>query len=214
MTKLIIRDQIIKLLPERGVLWEEEKTLIIADIHLGKVALFQKEGIAIPEGSMEEDLLAIGSMIKQTQAKKCIIVGDLIHAKKGLSSEVVRQFSEWQKKTDCEIHLVVGNHDYSLLKKIPEEWSLHLHKESWAWGPFLFSHFPLQHPELFVWAGHIHPKVEIKSRGDRLILRCFQIYKNLGVLPALGSFVGGAFVKKSDDCEIYVIADDEVLRLG
>ncbi|MHB1176840.1 MAG: hypothetical protein ACYCZO_00750 [Daejeonella sp.] len=42
-------DQTLLLLPEKAILGQEEKTLIIADIHLGKVGHFRKAGIGIPK---------------------------------------------------------------------------------------------------------------------------------------------------------------------
>ena len=34
--------------PTGAIFWEEKKTLFLADIHLGKVAHFRKNGIAVP----------------------------------------------------------------------------------------------------------------------------------------------------------------------
>ncbi len=211
--KLKIRNQTFYLLAENAIFWEEKKMLILADIHIGKATVFRKAGIAIPEGSMQEDLLKISHLLDKYQAEKCMIVGDLIHAKNGLSLEVRKLFSDWLKAANCEIHLVMGNHDYSLAKELPADWPLHFHKEYLLIEQFYFSHFPLQHPEWFVWAGHIHPKVLIKNRHDQVTLRCFQIFPNLGILPAFGSFVGGAYVKKSSECKIYGIADDTVIKV-
>jgi DNA ligase-associated metallophosphoesterase len=193
--------------------WEEERTLILADIHIGKAAMFRKAGVAVPEGSMQEDLLKISALIEQMQAKKCIIVGDLIHAPSGLSAEVKAYFSQWLKQTSCEIHLILGNHDRILAKSLPEEWSLYLHKEPIIINPFYFSHYPMKHEEYFVWSGHLHPKITIKNQHDSITLRCFQIFPELGILPAFGSFVGGTAVKKEKNCSIYAITDQSVIEI-
>jgi metallophosphoesterase superfamily enzyme len=117
------------------------------------------------------------------------------------------------QNTECEIHLVLGNHDYSLIKSLPPEWSLHTHRNGLLIEPFYFSHFPIHHEQYFVWSGHLHPKFEISNSYDRLVLRCFQIFKDLAIIPAFGFFVGGAFVRKSKDCKIYVIANDSVIEI-
>lgn len=211
--KLKIRNQTCHLLAEKAVFWEENKTLIIADIHIGKGTVFRKSGIPIPQGIMEEDLLNITNLINKLNTEKCIIVGDLIHAESGISSDVKRKFSQWLETTHCEIHLVLGNHDRALIKNLPPEWDLHTHQEGLLVEPFYFSHFPMHHEQWFVWSGHLHPKVEIKNTYDRVVLRCFQVFNHLAILPAFGFFVGGSMVKKSEDCKIYAIADHTVIEI-
>ncbi len=61
----------------RTVFWEEEKTLILSDLHLGKSGHFRKSGIAIPQNIMKEDLQRLLSEVQFYQPKKIIIVGDL-----------------------------------------------------------------------------------------------------------------------------------------
>ena len=211
--KLTIRDQTCHLLPEKVVFWEEKKTVILADIHIGKGTVFRKAGIPIPEGIMEDDLKSIAKVIHELRAEKCIIVGDLIHALSGISENIKKNFGEWLVNIPCEVHLVLGNHDYKLLKHLPPEWPLQLHKKGLLVEPFYFSHFPMHHEKWFVWSGHLHPKVEISNSYDRLVLRCFQIFKDLAILPAFGFFVGGTMVRKSQECKIYVIAEDSVIEI-
>ncbi|MBA2727135.1 MAG: metallophosphoesterase, partial [Parachlamydiaceae bacterium] len=146
---------------------------------------------------MDDDLLNITDLLNELKAEKCIIVGDLIHAHSGISEDVKKKFSEWLRKTQCEIHLIFGNHDHSLIKNLPPEWPLYTHKEGLLIEPFYFSHFPMHHEQWFVWSGHLHPKVEITNNYDRLVLRCFQIFKDLAIIPAFGFFVGGTLVRKS-----------------
>ncbi len=211
--KIRIREQTCHLLPARAVYWEEQETLILADIHLGKDTVFRKAGIAVPEGTMQEDLCNISRLLVDLKPKKCLIVGDLIHAKSGLSPAVRHLFSNWLHQTTCEIHLIMGNHDYALAKSLPKEWPLYLHCQPLLIKPFYFSHFPEPHPDWFVWSGHIHPKVELKNAKDRLVLRCFQLFSNLAILPAFSSFVGGTFVKKEKGCRLFGIVDTQVILL-
>lgn len=211
--KLIIRNQTCHLLAKKAVYWEEKKTLIIADLHIGKEAIFRTAGIPIPQQIMDDDLMEITQMVQKWQAEKCIIVGDLIHGKKGMTEGIKNKFSRWLKEIPAEIHLILGNHDHSLLKDFPATWPLPVHTEGLVEEPFYFSHYPMQHQEWFVWAGHIHPKVEIRNRYDRLVLRCFQIFSDFAILPAFGFFVGGAFVNKGKDSKIYAIADDMVIEV-
>lgn len=211
--KLIIRNQTCHLLTEKAVYWEEKKTIILADIHMGKETVFRKAGIPIPQGIIDDDLKKITHLLRNFDAEKCIIVGDLIHAKNGLSPEIKMKFSEWLREIKCEVHLVLGNHDHTLIKNLPPEWPLAIYKEGLLIEPFYFSHLPIRHAPWFVWSGHVHPKIEIKNKSDRLVLRCFQIFSDLAIIPAFGFFVGGALVKKSTDCKIYAIADNAIIEI-
>jgi DNA ligase-associated metallophosphoesterase len=208
-----IREQTCHLLPQRAIFWEEQQILILSDIHIGKATTFRKAGLFIPDGNMEDDLLKISKLLNEFKPKKCIIVGDLIHAKSGLSQEVKQLFSDWIHNANTEIHLIMGNHDVSLAKNLPEEWPLHLHIESLLIEPFYFSHFPILHEKWFVWSGHLHPKIELKSKNDRVVLRCFQIFPHLGILPAFSSFVGGTYIKKEKNCAVFGIADSFIIEL-
>jgi metallophosphoesterase superfamily enzyme len=44
-----IRDNHFDLLIQKAIFWQEKQTLLIGDLHLGKITHFRKEGIAIPQ---------------------------------------------------------------------------------------------------------------------------------------------------------------------
>lgn len=212
--KLTICQQTCHLLPQNAVFWEDKKALIIADLHIGKGTVFRKAGIPIPQGIMQDDLSLIARLIHDWKANICVIVGDLIHAPAGLSPDIQTKFGDWLQSLPCDVHLVIGNHDAALLKNLPKEWSLlHIHQEGLLLEPFYFSHIPKKQTPWFVWSGHIHPKIQIKNGYDRLVLRCFQVFSDLAILPAFGFFVGGALVKKQAGCKIYAIADSQVIEI-
>lgn len=77
----------------------------------------------------------------------------------------------------------------------------------------LWTFLPRAHEKWFVFAGHIHPKVEISNKYDSLVLRCFQIFKDLSIFPAFGFFVGGIIVKKTKECKIYAIAENHIIEV-
>lgn len=213
MIELSIHGQTIALLPERAAWWKEQNTLIVCDIHLGKATGMRKKGIPVPEGAMEADLMSLGYLIRHMAAKRCVIVGDLIHAKLGLSEQVATLFANWIKKLNCEIDLVFGNHDRALIKHLPHDWSLHCYHDHLIREPFCFSHVPKTVDGSFVWSGHIHPQITLKSGKERLTLRCFQIFTHLGILPAFSSFVGGAPIKREKESRIFVTTGQEVIEV-
>ncbi|HEY4936402.1 MAG TPA: metallophosphoesterase, partial [Puia sp.] len=51
-----ILDQQFWLTTDRTMFWEEEKALIVSDLHFGKTGHFRKSGIAVPPSVFKEDL--------------------------------------------------------------------------------------------------------------------------------------------------------------
>ena len=59
MKRIQINKNHFDLHPSGALYWEEKKTLMLADVHLGKVAHFRKNGIAVPrkaEGAFYEKI--------------------------------------------------------------------------------------------------------------------------------------------------------------
>jgi len=209
---VMIGNEMCLLLGEKAVYWERENILFLADIHLGKAAAFRGNGVFIPEGTMDADLANVQFLIEKFKPTSCIIVGDLIHSNLSWTTEVKRKIGEWLKNCPVEVHLVLGNHDKSLLKNIDPKWPLKVHDELLI-EPFLFSHYPKECLPWFVWAGHLHPKIEIKNGHDRLVLRCFQVFENYAILPTFSDFAGGSFVNKTPSNRIFAIANTTVVEI-
>ena len=54
----------------KTIFWEEEKILILSDLHLGKSGHFRKAGIAIPQNILQEDLFRLLSEIQSCTCRK------------------------------------------------------------------------------------------------------------------------------------------------
>src|ERR1700738_1720039 len=103
--------------PERMLYWEEEKSLIVSDLHFGKTGHFRKAGIAVPQAVYKEDLQRLFEQIQYFQPEKLIIVGDLFHS---LLNRELELFRKWREDLpDLVIHLIKGNHDI-----LEDEWYL------------------------------------------------------------------------------------------
>src|SRR5215510_10611857 len=108
--------------PERVLFWEKEKTLIIADLHIGKTGHFRKSGIPVPQHVFKEDLQRLFTQILYFKAEKLIIVGDLSHSS---SNKEMDLFKKWRHDLDAlQITLVNGNHDI-----LDEDWYKELNIE-------------------------------------------------------------------------------------
>ena len=100
------------LLPQRALYWEEQKALIVSDLHLGKTGHFRKEGIAVPQAVYKDDLHRLFHIIQYYKPEQLIIAGDMFHSK---MNKEVDQFTRWRNDVShLHIHLIKGNHDILL----------------------------------------------------------------------------------------------------
>ena len=198
----------------RTIFWEEEKILIVCDLHIGKSGHFRKNGIGIPQNIFKEDMQRLFAEIQNYQPRQLIIVGDLTHSQ--LNKEL-NLFLKWRKDIeDLAIHLVVGNHD--ILNKIwYKNADIQLHENCFCIGSFVFTHDISTCKKMkskYYFSGHIHPGIKIKGTGKQTIqLPCFYFGKNDAVLPAFGKFTGTHTIKPQITDVIFAIAENAVIRM-
>jgi DNA ligase-associated metallophosphoesterase len=210
----------ILLLAGRAAFVPASRTLLVADLHLGKAATFRQAGVPVPEGSAQQDLERLARLVAETEARRLVILGDLFHAKSGCTDEVFGEFTATRNRfPDTAVVLVVGNHDRSL-GRIPPSLGIDSCLRTLDEPPFHFVHEPatgLDEPdrEAFTVAGHLHPTVSISSPGgERIAERCFVAEESLLVLPAFGSFTGGHRVEMVDGLRLWIARDVDVTRLA
>ena len=200
---------------ERALFWEGERTLIIADLHIGKTGHFRKEGIGIPAAVYKDDLHRLLSQILFFKAERLIIVGDLSHS---VANRELDLFRKWRKDfSSLEVHLTKGNHDI-LDNRWYEEADIMVHNAPLPLGPFLFAHDLAQTDQeinnQYLFVGHIHPSVTIRGKGKQsLRMPCFYFAKTHCVLPAFSRFTGSYQVRPSAGEEVFGIVENEVLQL-
>lgn len=213
---VVIRNETFVLLPYRCVFRPSDASLLVADLHWGKSETFQMSGFAVPSGVLDSDLARLTEALAATNAKRLIVLGDLIHAPKGLTPELVERLSEWRHRHDSlMIDLVRGNHDR--VRKLPPPWRIEIHDAPIRDDAgFCFAHEtpePLDStPSEFAWTGHSHPIVRLRGGGDTLRLPCFAIGPSSAVLPAFSEFTGGMEVDRRRH-RIYAIAEGQVLEI-
>lgn len=202
------------LMPLRGVFWARKKTLMVADVHLGKAETFRSHSIAIPTGTTEKDLQTLTHMIIQTEAEHLVFLGDLVHNKRGLTDRVSSMILAWREHHEhLKLTLIRGNHD----KKIPAITNLmrmDIVEEPFVIEPFALKHHPGAHNTHYVLCGHTHPAVRLSGGAQKSMrLACFSFGKRVAILPAFGSFTGCAEIEPSEDERIFVLAGDTVVEV-
>src|SRR5882762_3732766 len=87
-----IKDQQLWLSPDRCIFWEEEKALILSDLHFGKTGHFRKSGIAVPQSLYHEDLQRLLTLIQYFQPRQLLVVGDLFHSRENKELALFRRW--------------------------------------------------------------------------------------------------------------------------
>ncbi len=192
-----------------GIYWFEQKTLLVADVHLGKSAHFRKNGSAIPSFTDVENYKSLDLLLRMYEVDELIFLGDLFHSVYNSSWDA---FSDWIKRQSCTFRLVVGNHDVIAPVHF-EKLGIKTHQKLEI-NPFSFTHHPVTQPELFNFCGHLHPGYQLRGDGKQLLkLPCFYKQKNQLILPAFGKFTGHFYVKPEPGEQVFVVAEDEVLEV-
>ncbi len=206
--------QTLLILPEKALFWKEEKILIIADVHLGKVGHFRKAGIGIPKEMEQQDLALISDLIHEYKPLKIIFLGDLFHSDMNNDWDWLVMWRSLFQEIDMV--LVLGNHDI-LNDKFYKDLHFELY-DTVEMGPFLFSHEPLRpkqflNTDRYVICGHIHPGVTLKGGARQILtLPCFHFGEKQAILPAFGKFTGKVCVKNTKGDTVFGIAKNQVIR--
>lgn len=205
----------VTLLAERAMYWPRTSTLFIADTHWGKDAAFRASAIAVPGGTLPDDLARLDAALKQTGARRLIVLGDLLHAKKGRAPCTLDTIKAWRAAhADLDIVLVRGNHDQGAGDP-PDEWEFECVDAPYHLAPFVLHHEPQQASQGYALAGHIHPAVNLSGAGRQSVkLPCFWFGRRVGVLPAFGSFTGCAAIRACQGDKVFVIAEGEVIAVS
>ena len=203
--------------PERCLYWEEENTLIVADLHLGKTGHFRKEGIAVPASVYKADLQRLVAMLYLCKADRLLIVGDFTHSRLNKELEL---FLKWRKDfASLRIELVKGNHDI-----LDSAWyqaaDITVHPASLQVQQFLFRHEQPAIPEatppgvLYSFTGHVHPAILLRGQGKQsLKFPCFYFSREHCILPAFSKFSGSYTVKPAKGETTYAITPAGIIRL-
>ncbi|SHI63051.1 ligase-associated DNA damage response endonuclease PdeM [Pseudozobellia thermophila] len=206
---LIIQDQHFEMHPSGALFWVEKSTLLISDVHLGKVSHFRKFGAAVPKHAVHKNYVLMDGLIEKYQPFNICFLGDLFHS--SINKEWVL-FENWIAKTPSKVTLITGNHDIIAPERF-EALEIDQFDELIVDG-FLLTHHPEEREGLFNFCGHLHPAIKMKGLGrQHLRLACFFKTNGQLILPAFGAFTGTYVLQPQEDDQVFVIADDEVIKV-
>ncbi len=203
-------DTLLEMLPSRALFLPDTKELLICDIHLGKAEYFQQNGIPLTNNSDENNFARIKKIVKRHSPEKLIILGDLFHSKYSIDKTLQKKVEDLPELLKTNVELILGNHDVGCDIKNLKIFDIRKSKN------ITFSHEPvnLENNKTLNICGHYHPKINLKSNGDKLSFRCFAMDKNKKTLflPAFGDLTGGYPCKNSFK-KWAIVSEEEIIEI-
>ncbi len=215
--KFNLNNQTFWLCSDRCIFWEEKKSLILSDLHLGKSGHFRKSGIAVPQNVYKEDLQRLFSLIQNFKPDQLLIVGDLFHSHANKEMEL---FTKWRKDLSyLSIQLIKGNHDI-LTKNFYSKLKIATTIGKLAIENFCFTHDIMlscaaeENKPAYTFSGHIHPGIKIKGAGKQsLYFPCFYFGETYAVLPAFSHFTGLSNMEIKPGDKIFAIVENQIIKI-
>ena len=215
--KILLGNDVFWLTPQRALFWETEKTLIVADLHLGKTGHFRKSGIPVPSKVYKEDLQVLLHQVLFFKSEQLIILGDMTHS---VANRELELFHRWRNDFfSLNIQLVKGNHDI-LNDKWYQDARIKVSDEELVIRDFAFRHDKAKKKEktatdsLFTFHGHVHPAVKLRGGGrQELLFPCFYFTTDHCILPAFSRFSGAYIIKPGKDDSVFAIVSNQIMKL-
>jgi hypothetical protein len=180
-----------------ALFWEEQRLLVVSDLHLEKGSSFAARGVLLPPYDTVATLSRLAAVIARHDPRMVIALGDSFHDRnahhrllqpdrEALTAMQVRRDWIW----------ISGNHDPAL----PSDLGGVVASEV-AIGPIAFRHEPTGASGEI--AGHLHPKARVSTRGRSTERRCFASDGERAVMPAFGAYTGGLNIRDAAFAKIF-----------
>ncbi len=180
-----------------ALFWEEERLLVVSDLHLEKGSSFATRGVLLPPYDTVATLGRLASVIARHDPGIVIALGDSFHdrdAHDRLSAPDRDAILGLQSRRDWI--WISGNHDPVL----PSDLGGVVAGEV-AIGKIAFRHEPTG--AVGEIAGHLHPKARVATRGRSMERRCFASDGERAVMPAFGAYTGGLSIRDAAFAKLF-----------
>ena len=200
-----------------GALWmTEERTLVVADLHLEKGSAFAARGVLLPPYDSTATLVALGHAIRRYQPARVIALGDSFHdrdAENRLAPETRAVLGAMQQGRDWL--WITGNHDPAISRAMGGESAAEI-----VLAGVALRHEPTASEGSYEIAGHLHPAAKIRMRGRAIRRRCFALSARRCVMPAMGAYAGGLNLRDAafrplfrDGLSAHLLGDGRLFRI-
>ena len=168
------------LAPEGGVIHVEERTAVVADVHLGYEWSRGSGGDVVPSHSLAETIASLGPLLDRASIARLVVAGDLVESPRPCRKTAadLARLRSWLEVRGVELALVLGNHDPQWHPRPPST----LDVGGWT---IAHGHRPIDAGRTIT--GHDHPILRV----GRTAARCLLVGPSAIVLPAFTDNAAG-----------------------
>lgn len=200
------------LMPDGSVFDPVTRSLMVADVHVGKAEIFRRLGVPVPAMTSSQTLDRLSASITACDPDSLIVLGDLIHGRLPATHSVFDLLAAWREQhRGVSVSLLRGNHDHQAGDP-PLRCGIKIWPAGQMLGNWQLCHEPdeaLPGKGIAI-CGHVHPVIHLRSAHDAVRVRCFWAQANLLVVPAFGVFTGGHAISPSDTDQVFVLDGQSV----
>jgi DNA ligase-associated metallophosphoesterase len=173
--------------PSGALLAEDERVLLVADLHLEKGSAFARRGMFLPPYDTSATLARLAALVERYAPRRIVALGDSFHDRRAAARLAQRDrdsLAAMQRGRDWL--WIAGNHDPEPPAGLEGDTAT-----AWSFGPLLLRHEPGTgdaHGEI---AGHLHPVAIVAGRSGTVRRRAFVSDGSRCVMPAFGAYAGG-----------------------
>lgn len=191
----------------RAVWLEEQRALVVADLHLGYAWAHRQQGNLLPIATAEDTLDRLEFLAMEYEPREIIVLGDIIHG--AVTEETVLADLRRLNALGGKVRLIAGNHDGQLRSMLRRAGVDAILRREIAIGRNLLLHGDLGDETMAeahclsiatrggrVILGHEHPAVTLSDGvATSIYCPCFLWGDDVLVLPAFSSWSAGTNVR-------------------
>lgn len=180
---LVLAGVALKIDPLGALIHEDERILIVADLHLEKGSSYAKRGVMLPPYDTATTLARLAVLIARWSPHRVIALGDSFHDNSGperMAETDHASLAALQSGRDWI--WIAGNHDPNIPADAGGE-----RLPTLDVGPLHLRHEPRAGAQEDEIAGHLHPIARIAGKRRR----CLITDGSRAVMPAFGAYAGG-----------------------
>ncbi len=200
----------------RAVWMEQERALLVADLHLGYAWAHRQQGNLMPIGSAEDTLDRLQTLASEYAPRQIIVLGDIVHA--AVTEEAVLADLRRLSGLGVAVSLIAGNHDRQLALMLRRAGVDAVLRREIELGGNLLLHGDFGDETMAeacclsiaaqggrVILGHEHPAVTLSDGfATRIHCPCFLLGDDVLVLPAFSRWSAGTNVRNGDFLSPYL----------
>ena len=200
----------------RAVWMEQDRALLVADLHLGYAWAHRQQGNLLPIGGAEDTLDRLQILANEYAPREIIVLGDVVHAL--ITEESVLADLRRLKELGVAVSLIAGNHDRQLAQMLRRAGVEAVLRREIELGGNLLLHGDFGDETMAetcclslatnggrVILGHEHPAITLSDGfATRLHCPCFLLGDDVLALPAFSRWSAGTNVRNGDFLSPYL----------